>query len=124
MPPLTKAAIDRLNAALNLPAQGWEQDWELELADRSRLGEFVVTYRSLALTPDDKFALMLLILASVDDWLGYEVGVPEEWSQIVELLRADWNLHRASVEYWVCEGADEPDGWFRLTPLLRSAFSR
>jgi hypothetical protein len=51
---------------------------------------------------------MALILGSVDDWLNSGPGVPKEWSQIVELLRADWNLHRASVEYWVCEGADEP----------------
>ncbi|TQF14692.1 hypothetical protein FJV41_17340 [Myxococcus llanfairpwllgwyngyllgogerychwyrndrobwllllantysiliogogogochensis] len=117
---LKQASIDKLTAALDLPANGQEQDWEIELADPSRVDEFLTAYRSLPLSPDDKVALMALILASVDRRLDSGIGVPTEWTQIVELLRADRDLHRASLEYWTCEGDDDPDSWFQLTPLVRS----
>lgn len=61
------------------------------------------------------------MLASVDCRLASGRGVPTEWNQIVELLRADWDLHRASLEYWRCEGDEDPDTWFHLTPLVRSS---
>ncbi|MFP2895879.1 hypothetical protein [Corallococcus sp. 4LFB] len=117
---LKQASIVKLTAALALPASGQEQDWEIELADPARIGEFLTAYRSLSLSPDDKVALMALMLASVDRRLDSGLGMPSEWSQIANLLGAEQDLHRESLEYWMCEGDDEPDAWFHLTPLVRA----
>ncbi|MBN9680903.1 MULTISPECIES: hypothetical protein [unclassified Corallococcus] len=117
---LKQASIARLTTALALPSNGQEQDWDVELADPARIGEFLTAYRSLPLGSDDRVALMALMLASVDRRLGSGLGVPSEWSQIANLLGAERDLHRESLEYWMCEADDEPDTWFHLTPLVRA----
>jgi len=120
MSALKKASIDRLNAELSLRATGGEQDWEIELADPTRIGDFLTFYRGTDLTSDDKMALMCLMLASVDRYLETESGPPEQWREVEELLSKDRNLHGEAMDYWSRSGEDDPDSWFQLTPFVRA----
>ena len=120
---LQKASLQKLEKLLALPASGHEQDWEMELADASRVGEFLKTYETVPLTPDDKVALMALILASVDRSLSMRGSAPEEWVQIAVLLNRDHALHEETTSYWACLETSDSDGWFSLTPLVRALMS-
>ena len=121
---LQRTSLEKLENLLALPASGYEQDWEVELADASRVGEFLEAYETAPLTTDDKVALMALILASVDRYLSGEERAPEEWARIAVLLTDDRALHRETTNYWACEGTDDPEGWFSLTPLVRAVVTR
>lgn len=116
---LKRTSIEKLTEALALPATGLEQDWEAELADPSRVSDFLAAYHTLPLTPDDKIALMALMLASADLYIGAQSSVPEEWERIAALLAIERDLHRETIRYWVCEGDEDPEAWFHLTPLVR-----
>lgn len=112
----TKGAMASLNRALNLPATGREQDWDIELADPDRAGEFVAYLESHTLDRDEKRALMALILGSLED-LAYKEGVSAElWDRVRRLLREDLGLYADLVERWGPKEGD-PDG-FAISPLL------
>lgn len=117
---LQRPSLANLEKLLRLHATGFEQDWDVELADADRVGEFLRAYDEVQLTTDDRVALMALIVASVDRFLGEEGRVPDEWSRIEALLVKDHVLHAQTIKYWACEDADEPEGWFSITPLVRS----
>jgi hypothetical protein len=68
---LTIEAITSLNRALHLPATGREQDWDIELEDMNRVGEFIGYLADHPLNDDEKRALMALIVSSLED-LSYE----------------------------------------------------
>jgi hypothetical protein len=53
---LMKNSIGRLTGMLRLPATGAEQDWEIELADPSRVDEFVALFRRAELDSPDRTA--------------------------------------------------------------------
>lgn len=116
---LTKDSMDKLTSLLALPATGAEQDWEVELANPTRIDEFVAAYPLASLSSSDRFALMALILASVDEFLAEEDKLPGAWVRICEVLNKESSLHEPSVSYWCCEEEDDPDAWFHLTPHIR-----
>ncbi|NTX36685.1 hypothetical protein HUA78_19750 [Myxococcus sp. CA033] len=118
---LKKASIEKLTAALALPATGQEQDWDAELADAARIGEFLHAYQNLPLTPDDRIALMALILASVEIRLSVGLDVADYWEQIAAMLGRERDLYREMIGYWACEGENDPEAWFHLTPMVRRA---
>lgn len=120
MSAIKKASIDTLNRELSLPATGDEQDWDIELADPARIGEFLTFYRRADLTSDDRVALMCLMLASVDRYLETESGPPEQWKEMKCLLANDRDLHGEAIDYWSRSGEEDPESWFHITPLVRA----
>lgn len=106
-----------------LPACGYEQDWEVELADASRVGEFLEAYKTAFLTADDKVALMALLIASVDRYMGGHHRAPEEWQRISNLLTEERILHNETIKYWACEEMNDPEGWFPITPFIRTVLA-
>lgn len=115
---LTKEAAAALNQALRLPATGREQDWDVELADPDRVDEFVAFAENHVLNGSERYALMALILGSLEDLAHREAVSSALWGRIARLLRADPGLHAALVEQWGPE-SDDPDG-FAISPLLQS----
>lgn len=61
------AAVEFLNTALLLPATGQEQDWEVELADKTRIAEFLDFHEGNDLSEPCRTALMALILSSFEE---------------------------------------------------------
>jgi hypothetical protein len=117
---LKSSSIDRLTALLALNSTGLEQDWDVELADEKRIGEFLATYEGSSLSPDDKFALMALILASADRYVELKSNAPHEWDRIADILLQERDLHEKTIAYWRRDGDDDPEAWFHLTPHIRT----
>ena len=117
---LTKQSIDKLTALLALPATGQEQDWEIELADKDRISDFLMAHKRAALSSDDKVALMALLLASVDRHIEATSRPPKEWTEIAEILIQERGLHQETVAYWRRDDDDDPEMWFYLTPHVRA----
>ena len=103
-------AVQSLRDRLTLRAVT-EKDWAIHAADADRVGEFCTVYQTANLDADEKFALMALIVASLDDCLN--MTPPKECDPslglIVEhLLRQDFALHRDTVALWCRWDADAP----------------
>jgi hypothetical protein len=120
------AAGERVQELLGVYYDGWMQDWPLEVSDASRLAEFCDAYEHLDLSRIEKFALMQLILFSlddsqeIDDWLA---GEPAPLvSRIRALLRRNFVLHLHTVEYWRMPEETDPENVFKVTHLLREVW--
>src|SRR5207249_288166 len=122
-----RKAIEALTQRLGLRLE-WCQDWELEVADPSRLDELCDLYEGVSLSVDEKFALMSLLVFSYDDYLQ-ETPVaqrdPSLEARIERLLREDFVLHFHTIQYWCCldeaswtnpADPDDPQNGFLVTP--------
>lgn len=118
----TGAAIASLAERFGLPDDPSMQDWELEVADASRVGEFVDAYTSGELSDDERFTLMELILFS-SEGKGVPLAEQERWPQIVELLRRHVELHAHTIYYWSCVDAHPDDDVWDVTPYLRQTMA-
>jgi len=117
---LTKEAIEGLNNKLCLPNLGpFSQDWEYELADSSRILEFITFYEQHDLINDEKFALMALIISCFDDYLSEGKAAGELWNRIRYYLLKDYQIHINKIRYWSLEGEADLDNCFSVTPLVR-----
>jgi hypothetical protein len=116
---MRKESLEKLERLLNLPAGGYEQDWDVELADGTRIAEFLLAYEHPSMTDDDKFALMALIVASVEQRMHAGVAV-EQWREVESLLVRDFSLHRPTIDYWSRVEAEDPEEWFAVTPYARA----
>lgn len=126
--PATRA---RIAALANVPAEAGMQDWPLEVADASRLDEFIALLEK-AENDDDRFALMELVLYSVDD--ATPTKREKVWPVIEALLEEAPMLYARELIYWSC--GDEADdgtwklddldevGGFKITPLMRTSLVR
>lgn len=115
----SKQAIGFLNAALNLNATGFEQDWDLELADADRVDEFIDFFQANRdLDEQVKGALLALIIASLDDCIEKE-SEKKYFEKLVPLLGADIELFSQVSEEWVAANDAYPTGDFAVSQLLR-----
>lgn len=121
----TAAAIDRLTTMLRLPPGG--QDWEIEVADAARVGEFLDAYEAGGLDDDERFTLMALIVASYDDLLqGGGDADRQVWARLRRHLRGEFALHAYTVQYWSLpdnDDDDDPDNVFSFTALAREVMT-
>lgn len=129
----TAVAIASLVERFNFPYDRNMQDWEWEVADSERVGEFVDAYCSGELDDDERFTLMETIIQSCEDHPLPLTDQPH-WTGVMELLRAGAQLHAATIWYWSCldeqgtpEEISEPvaevsaqERVWRVTPHLRS----
>jgi len=117
---MTREAYTRLNQLLALPATGHEQDWDVELADATRLHEFVSLYQKGFLAEEEKQVLMGLIIASADEAVRRDGELPSEWSSIQDLLLRDRKLHEDALLCWGLPGEEDPDAMFYISPAVRA----
>lgn len=106
-----RAAIQSLTRRLKLLPYWTSDDWALEAAEPARIREFCQFYVSARppLTADEKFALMALIVASLDDYLVQTPPSerdPALCAQVERLLRRDYSLHAPTIESWCHEDSD------------------
>ena len=107
---------------LQLPYSESAQDWEWEVADPSRLAEFVAVYEREPLNIAERSSLMEIIVQCAEDLSATSHG-DAAWSQVERLLRTHPEIHLATVRYWACleaGGAAEACG---VTPKMRALWA-
>lgn len=115
---LRKEIIEQLSKELSLPYMGFEQDWDVELADKNRVDEFISFYNDNDLSTEMKYATMSIILASYDDFLNdKELDRDYRWYEIEKILKSEKEVFRDLIEYWTIDS--EVENAFRITPLIR-----
>ncbi len=115
---LRKEIIEQISKSLSLPFTGVEQDWDIEMANASRIDEFINFYKKNNLSNDMKFAAMCLILTSYDDFLNnHDLNRDDKWDVIEVELNSQRQIFDSLIGYWSLEGKTK--NIFRITPLLR-----
>lgn len=114
-----KEAIKILTDKLKLKQPSdHSQDWEYESADMNRVEEFLDYYLCNDLSSEEKFALMLLMLASLDDMFSMAHIDTKLWEKFEHILYQDYDIHKNTIDYWAC--GDEPiEDCYSLTPFMR-----
>jgi hypothetical protein len=107
---------DRFQLAL------WEQDWAILVADHSRLDAFLSAYDDHEFDDDDRFAMMEVIVASLDEGAQGDTDIGEPWRRAAAFLRRDWRLHAATLSYWSQGDDPDPDHQFAITPRIREVW--
>jgi hypothetical protein len=91
-------SVRALNQLLNLPATGHEQDWEIELSDPERLDEMVGLFCGGELDLENRSALALLMIFSLDPW-GADAGTADV-ERVQLALQSDPAVHDRMRSYW------------------------
>lgn len=121
---LTKEAIENLNDKLCLPDLGpFSQDWEYELANSSRILEFITYYEQHDLSKDEKCALMALVISCLDDYLSEGRAPGEIWNKIRYYLLKENEIYINKIRYWSLEEEDL-ENCFSVTPLMREVIEQ
>ncbi|NOU87515.1 hypothetical protein GC102_17235 [Paenibacillus sp. LMG 31460] len=116
---VTREAIESLVKKLSLPEPGpFTQDWEYEVADVTRINEFLSFYENSSFNEEERFALMIVIIESLND--AIEKGDVDEsiLRKAKELLLKDKAIHTNTIIYWSLESEDLED-CFAITPFIR-----
>lgn len=115
-----KEIVEQLSKDLSLPFTGIEQDWDLEMADSTRVSDFLNFYKQNDLSVDKKVALMSLILASYDDFLSEnDLETDDKWDEIKEILELEKETYVELIDYWSSNNVAGEDNLFCVTPLIR-----
>ncbi len=109
----------------------WMQDWPLEACDASRLDEFI-DLLNRAECDDDRFALMELVLYSLDE--APPANQREAWPLIEPMLERNPLLFARELIYWSLGDEGDDGTWqmddlgadesFTITPLMRPVLVR
>lgn len=117
---LKRKAVDLISQKLKLPVTGTEQDWDIELADPTRIDEFITLFKQdSSLDNEQKYTLMALILASYEDALQEGNPLNDTWEYVKKTLKNDLT-YSDLVEYWSLPTETDEDNFFGLTPFIRS----
>jgi hypothetical protein len=118
----TPAARGSLSRRFALPHDPFSQDWEWEVADPSRFGEFLGAYESGDLDEDERFALMEILIQCIEDMGLPSVESSPQWHSVAKLLLAHAGLHASSVLYWSCLDDRGLEDCFRVTGPMRAVW--
>jgi hypothetical protein len=92
-------AIASLARRLGLRHEPHMQDWAWEVAEPTRLDEFLESYEQADLTEDERFVLMEILIQCCEDLPG-DLNEDPRWNRVLRLLDENVSLHMASVYYW------------------------
>lgn len=101
-----------------LPYSDGMQDWEWEVADAHRFGEFLSANVTAALPDEQRSSLMEMLIQCVEE-MGEPVEFESSWSAIEPHLVARAVLHRPTIAYWATLDEADADAGFRVTPAMR-----
>ncbi|AZK48573.1 hypothetical protein [Paenibacillus lentus] len=117
---VTKSAIEGLVKKIKLPAPDeFSQDWEYEVADSSRITEFLYAYENIELNKEERFALMIIIISSFNDAIVEGKAEAELASVIRYHLLQDINIHKNTIYYWSMLDEDELEDCYAVTSFMR-----
>lgn len=116
----TKAAISTLAAEFELPNNPDMQDWEHEVANPERLGEFLSAFETGQLSDDEAFCLMETVIQSFEDLEDAEKW-RTFWPTIKARLRDNFQLHAYTIWYWANFDGALSESW-TVSPSMRHIF--
>ena len=115
----TGGGSEEVDAALNITYAYKIQDWPLEIADETKIGDAIALYERT--TSDDvRFAAMSFVLFALDHY-----GLPHERMAWIErTLSRDFALLGSQVHYWArwCAGDDEERMFGHVSLMARRVF--
>ncbi|VTS00645.1 hypothetical protein [Tuwongella immobilis] len=113
-------AMIRLAQQLKLPLPDpYSQDWANEVADSSRVAEWLSAYESGHFDSLEMSLLMTIILESFNDLLGDGAADFQMWKRIEQLLVIHRAIHADSITHGSLNDEANPDNWFPLTHWMR-----
>ena len=104
-------------SSLRVPHEDWMQDWPIEVADKSRLAEFVGRCGKSEKS-EHRLLTMELILASLDRAFAEGSTSDQILASVESLIREDFSFFEPVTRYWKCEESESDI--FSITPWLRS----
>ncbi|MFJ7914707.1 MULTISPECIES: hypothetical protein [unclassified Lysinibacillus] len=117
---VTKSAIEGLVKKVKLPTSDeFTQDWEYEVSDSSRITEFIYAYENIELNKEEKFALMIIIIASFNDAIVEGKAEEKSASLIRYHLLQDISIHKNTIYYWSMLDEDDLENCHAVTSLIR-----
>jgi hypothetical protein len=121
----TRAAIESLAARFGLPNSPEMQDWEYEVADPSRIDEFLSTLEGEALSEDERYTLAIIVMESFNDLASAQPDIEgsESWRRFVEYIGKNRQLDVATIQYYAMEDTPLEDA-FDITPAVRPLWAR
>jgi hypothetical protein len=96
-----------INHLLGLPAEGREQDWELEFADPTKIRSMLDALEANSLGVDAKSALCLLIISSLEEAHSFGVEDKQLLQKASSLIKLDPVVLSRMRFYWVDLGRAE-----------------
>ena len=90
-----------INELLSLPASGREQDWEIELADPDRVEEMIEAAANTNLDYDERCALALLTIASIEELFASGENSPHIIEKAKSSIAIDNDVRDAMIFYWI-----------------------
>ena len=115
----TGAGSGAVDAALNITYAYKIQDWPLEIADETKIGDAIALYER-ATSDDVRFAAMAFVLFALDHY-----GLPHERMEWIErTLSRDFALLGSQVHYWARwdAGDDEERMFGHISLMARRVF--
>jgi hypothetical protein len=121
IPPRYEAAksIEKITALFNLHTDPQMQDWALETSSPQLLDPLLDAYDESEMDDDDRFALMSLIVASLDDARHLNMDIRKQWARAAAYLDRDAHLHAHTMDNWSCGTSPDPDRQHLITPDIR-----
>jgi hypothetical protein len=95
----TPGATQTITALFNLPAHGGEQDWEIELADGTRIAEFLTALSAKSLDLECRSALALLVLHSLT-YAEPTAITGEIVAEVRRVIHGDKEVYDRVLSYW------------------------
>jgi hypothetical protein len=115
-----RKTIEYVNALFQLPANGTEQDWPIELSDALRVMEFIEVLQRGEFPFRIRYAIIELIFASYDDFLdSKEDDSLLIWDKISDLVSQDSVGYREIIEYWALRNEKDSGNLFNIMALVR-----
>jgi hypothetical protein len=103
----TLKAQHSISKLLSLSASGREQDWEFELTDPHRIEEMLAAASITDLDYDEKCALALITIASIEEFVEEGVTNSNLIEQAKVILKKDSNVCKAMKFYWIEQGREK-----------------
>ncbi|MEN5171665.1 hypothetical protein ABE427_02860 [Acinetobacter higginsii] len=114
--PNTNARV-ALAKRLNLAYLENMQDWEYEVADISRIDDFLNTYDLNDITEDERFLLIEMLFQSFEE--ADDLEKDTRWYRTLSLVENNLDLHTQTVLYWANGVESLEDSW-NITPFVRN----